>query len=46
METTKDKAYWALPEHIRHAIDISRKKSKHSEFYGRLTELNDKIGVY
>ena len=44
--TEKNKAYWALPENIRHAIDVSRRKSKHTEFYGRLLELNDKIGVY
>lgn len=43
----RDAAYWQLPENVRHAIDISkRKKSKHSDFFCRLRSLNDKIGVY
>lgn len=25
-------SYWALPENVRHAIDLSKKKSKHSDF--------------
>lgn len=42
----KNAAYWALPENVRHAIDISKKKSKHSAFYNRMNALNDKIAVY
>ena len=29
----QDSKYWALPENVRHAIDISKKKSKRSDFY-------------
>ena len=42
----KTPAYWALPENVRHAIDVAREKSKHSDFYNRLRSLNDKISVY
>lgn len=42
----KNSAYWALPDNVRQAIDIARRKSKHSDFYNRLRSLNDKIGVY
>ena len=42
----KNKAYWSLPENVRNAIDLSKKKSKHSDFYSKLNSLNDKIGVY
>ena len=42
----RNKSYWALPENVRHAIDISKKKSKHSEFYNKMTALNEKISVY
>lgn len=42
----KDGKYWALPEHVRNAIDIARAKTKHSDFYGSLRALNDKIKVY
>ena len=45
-EEYKNKSYWSLPENVRHAIDLSKKKSKHSDFYSKLTSLNDKIGVY
>jgi hypothetical protein len=45
-EEYKNSAYWALPENVRHAIDLSKKKSKHSDFYNKLSELNDKIKVY
>jgi hypothetical protein len=42
----KNEAYWALPENVRNAIDISKKKSKHSDFYYKMASLNDKISVY
>ena len=42
----KNKAYWALPENVRNAIDLSKKKSKHSDFYYKMASLNDKISVY
>lgn len=42
----QNSSYWALPEHVRHAIDQAKKKSKHSEFYNRLSGLNDKILIY
>ena len=42
----KDEAYWSLPENVRHAIDLTKRKHQHSDFYSRLTSLNDKIGVY
>jgi hypothetical protein len=29
----QDAAYWSLPENVRHAIDLSKKKSKHTDFY-------------
>ena len=45
-EEYKNNSYWALPENVRHAIDLSKKKSRHSDFYSKLTSLNDKIGVY
>jgi hypothetical protein len=45
-ENYKNKAYWALPENVRHAIDISKKKSRHSAFYNRMNALTDKISVY
>jgi hypothetical protein len=42
----KTAAYWRLPENVRHAIDVAKLKSKHSEFYYRLETLNDKIFIY
>lgn len=42
----KNSHYWSLPENVRQAIDTAKKNSKHSDFYGRLRSLNDKIGVY
>jgi hypothetical protein len=42
----KNKAYWALPENVRHAIDLSKKKSRHSDFYNRMAAVNEKIAVY
>ena len=40
-ERYKDKAYWQLPENVRIALDKSKEKNKHSEFYGRLISVND-----
>ena len=46
LDQYKNKAYWALPENVRNAIDLSKKKSKHSDFYYKMASLNDKISVY
>jgi hypothetical protein len=32
----RDEAYWRLPEPVRHAIDVAKLKSKHSDFWYRL----------
>ena len=45
-QSYKTAGYWALPENVRHAIDVAREKSRHSDFYNRLKSLNDKIHVY
>ena len=42
----KNSHYWSLPENVRQAIDTAKRNTKHSDFYGRLRSLNDKIGVY
>jgi len=35
-----------LPENVQIAIIKGKSKSKHSEFYNRLKDLNEKIGTY
>ena len=35
-----------LPENVRHALEIRKSKTKHSEFYYTLRSLNDKIDLY
>ena len=42
----RNKDYWKLPEHVRNAIDTANIKSRHSQFYNRLQNLNDKIYVF
>ena len=42
----KDEAYWRLPENVRHAIDVAKLKSKHSDFWYRLETMNDKLYVF
>ena len=42
----RDHRYDALPKNVQHAIDVSREKAKHSEFYYRLKGLNEKIYTY
>jgi hypothetical protein len=42
----KDERYDSLPANVRHAIDVSRDKAKHSEFYYRLKGLNERIYTY
>jgi len=42
----RNKAYWRLPENVRHAIDVAKMKSKHSEFWYKLETLNDKIYIF
>jgi len=39
-------AYWSLPDNVRHAIDLSKHKSKHTDFYNALSNLNEKISLY
>ena len=45
-EAYRNSKYWSLPENVRHAIDLTKKKQKHSDFYTRLRSLNEKISVY
>lgn len=45
-QSYKTKAYWQLPENVRNAIDVAKKKANHSEFYYRLQRLSDKILVF
>ena len=40
----RDKLYWALPENVRHAVDIANPDG--TEFYSQLCQMNDKIGIY
>jgi hypothetical protein len=42
----RDEAYWRLPENVRHAIDVAKLKSKHSDFWYRLQTMNDKLFVF
>lgn len=42
----RDTRYKSLPANVRHAIDVSRDKAKHSEFYYRLRGLNERIHTY
>jgi len=42
----RDENYWRLPENVRHAIDVAKMKSKHSEFWYKLQTLNDKIFIF
>lgn len=46
VESWKNASYWKLPENVRSAIDIARKKAHHSDFYYRLEVLNDKLLVF
>lgn len=39
-------SYQSLPSNVQHAIDISKRKAKHSDFYMQLQDLTDKITVY
>ena len=36
----------SLPPNVRAAIEKSQQKAKHSEFYYKLSDLNQKIGLY
>ena len=42
----KGDQFHLLPDNVRAAIELSQEKSKHSEFYYKMKELNDKIRVY
>ena len=42
----RNASYWALPENVRHAIDLSKRKSKNTDFCNHLTVLNGKIDLY
>lgn len=41
-----DDDYMKLPENVRAAIELSREKAKHSQFYYRLRGLNERIKIY
>ena len=41
-----DAPYMRLPENVRAAIELSRERSKHSEFYYKLRGLNERIKIY
>ena len=45
-EDYKNEHYWKLPENVRHAIDLAKQKSQHTDFWYRLQTLNDKIFVF
>ena len=42
----KDPYYKKLPTNVRQAIKWSTMKAKHSEFYYKLQNLNERIGIY
>jgi hypothetical protein len=42
----RNAGYWRLPENVRHAVDVAKMKSKHSEFWYKLEILNDKIFIF
>lgn len=42
----RSKQYWKLPENVRNAVDIAHMKQKHSQFWYKLQNLNDKIFVF
>lgn len=42
----KDKTFFNLPLNVRRAIESSQHRSKHSDFYYRLTDLKHKISIY
>lgn len=42
----RTKHFYSLPPNVRNAIELSKEKSKHSEFYYKLKGLNDKISTY
>ena len=42
----QNQQYWALPENVRHAIDLHKKKSKRTDFCNQLDILNEKINLY
>ena len=42
----RNKNYHELPENVRHAIEVSNLKAKHSDFYYKLKGLNEKIATY
>lgn len=42
----KEHRFHQLPVNVQNAIIIGKSKSKHSEFYNRLKDLNEKIGTY
>ena len=38
--------FWALPENVRSAIEISKRKQSHSEFYSALNTLYERILIF
>jgi len=45
-EPWKDADYYRLPENVRHAIDVAKMKSAHSEFWYKLENLNEKLMIF
>ena len=45
-QSYKNEAYRKLPENVRRAIDVAKLKSKHSDFYYKLKNLNEKILIF
>lgn len=41
-----DQRFLKLPENVQNALIKGKSKSKHSEFYNKLKDLNEKIGTY
>ena len=42
----RDKKFYNLPKSVQLAIENSLKRAKHSNFYFKLQDLNDKISLY
>lgn len=42
----RDRRFYNLPRNVRDAIENGKQKAKHSDFYYRLKNLNEKISIY
>ena len=38
--------FWKLPENVRNAIELSKRKESHSDFYSALSTLNERILIF